>query len=214
MLSNNSKNSIKEKLNELRCTRTNLVIGDVTCYTDEYLMEDLGRSFGGYQMTSNSYQTTKKKHNSLLFVVEQLEKVSKNYNCNAFDDNRIKELNARIDELLRKLDGNDEATIKDIKSIYILISEELTSRLINLCDYISKNNLDSEELTYNEIIFKNTQRFYQNKSVYKEVETIDNYFNSLIDGACSFIERVTGNDIRKDIYSRLDSNKDIKVKRK
>ena len=193
------------RVDRLRDVSRNLVIGEVTCYSHDYKMEDLGRSFGGYQMTSKSSTSKKEKSNGIKFVIEQLEKTSMIYKSDAFEDNRFNVLNNKIDELFKKLEnGYDENTADSIQSLYGLLAEELTIRLINLFNHIRINNIDTTQLVYSATIFRNTHRFYEDRSEYEEIETIDNYFDTLIDGACSFIERVTGNNIKNELYSRLN----------
>ena len=193
------------RVDRLRDVSRNLVIGEVTCYSYDYKMEDLGRSFGGYQMTSKSSTSKKEKSNGIKFVIEQLEKICMTYKCDAFDNNRFETLNNKIDELFKKLEQEyDENTADSIQSLYGLFAEELTVRLINLFNHIRNNDIDTTQLTYTATLFRNIHRFYEDRSEYEEIESIDNYFDTLIEGACSFIQRVNGINIKDELYSRIN----------
>lgn len=193
-----------DRLTRLSDIKKDLVLGEVTCYSYSSGMRDRGRYFGGYQMTSTSNVTKKVKNNGIKFVIEKLEIISELYNSDAFSNNRLHTLLEKIESLETKARTKyDEETLNSIQSIYGLIAEELTIRLINLCNHIRNNNIKTDELTYEETIYRYGTKFYDDESEYEEIEKIDNYFDSIIEGACTFIERITNQNIKDELLSRL-----------
>lgn len=172
----------------------------------DYEMVNKGKYNGGYQMESNtsSYEITKKR--GIEFLIQKLEEVSNTIGSDAFTNNKLLELANKCDILFKNYaNGYDEKTTDHIQAIYGLMAEELTIRLITLSNHINKNNINTNELKYNKLIYTNNSTYFEEEHSYTEYEVIDNYYDSLIEASCTFIERVTGQDIRSNI-----TNKDIK----
>ena len=56
---------------------------------------------------------------------------------------------------------------------------------------------------YSKRIYTNNYNFYEDEHRYSEDEVIHDYFNSIIDGACEYIKRVTDQDIKSEVEVRL-----------
>lgn len=181
----------------------------------DYEMVNKGKYNGGYQMESKStsYEITKKR--GIEFLVQKLEEISNTIGSDAFTNNRLLELANRCDILFKNYDnGYDEKTTDHIQAIYGLMAEELTARLISLCNYINKSNINTTELKYNKLIYTNNSNYYEEEHSYTEYEVIDNYFESVVEASCVFIERVTGQDIRSNITNKDNQETTLVYKNK
>lgn len=129
------------------------------------------------------------------------------YNFNIYDDIKINMLMDRINKIckiLQKKENYDENLLIIIQGLYGLLAEELKSGTYRLCEFIRENNIDLTKLTYEK--YKQDEYWGYNLSKYTTEtceDVIDDYFNSLIEGIALFVERTTGEDIRKELQITL-----------
>ena len=157
----------------------------------------------GYHMESSSsnYDTTESR--GLNFLLDRLTAISKRVESNAFEDNEIATLISKIDEMFSNLNEYDETKLNGIQSLYGLIAEDLTERVYALCDHIRTKEIDTKEFSYSNTLYSSSRPYYEEEHTYTEVEYIDDYFDTVMESVAVFIERVTGQNIREEIKSRL-----------
>ena len=117
-------------------------------------------------------------------------------------------LNKRIDQIYhdsKSFDGDFDKRISAIQSLSGFIAADLRTIIFNLCDSMRDSDIDTSLYDYNESGVKD----YWDNQLTKDTHeiyyrTIDNFFDSIIEGSATFIERVTGRDIRDEIKKRLN----------
>ena len=196
-------NHTGRKIQELREQNYGLVFGEVIC--DSYSAVWGNNYLGHWGCNQTSSTHTRKDGHGINFVITQLESISSRMRSKAFKGNRLSELSSKIMELFDKLKetGYDEKTIGNIYYLRGLLVEELTLRIFDLCNHIRVNDIDTSKLHYSKRIYTNNYNVYEDEHRYSEDEVIHDYFNSIIDGACEYIKRVTGQDIKSEVEVRL-----------
>ena len=178
----------------------------------------------GYHMKSSSSNYDTEESRNLNFLLKQLEGISEMAECNAFEDNTIATLISSVNEKFDSLKEYDEHTIaalispvnenfanfkydenklNAIQSLYGVIAEELTKRTYALCDYIRTKEIDKNKFEYDTIIYSVSRPFYEEQHEYSQREVISNYFDTIMESVAAFVEKVTGENIREEIESRL-----------
>lgn len=178
----------------------------------------------GYHMKSSSSNYDTEESRNLNFLLKQLEEISEMTECNAFEDNTIATLISSVNEKFDSLKEYDEHTIaalispvnenfanfkydenklNAIQSLYGLIAEELTKRTYALCDHIRTKEIDKNKFEYDTIIYSVSRPFYEEQHEYTQREVISNYFDTIMESVAAFVEKVTGENIREEIESRL-----------
>ncbi len=159
------------------------------------------------------------------FIIEKITKIAKEYrplyvlwktgefdnnanDCNIYDDTKINMLMDRINkicEMLKNKKDYDDNYLIIIQGLYGLLAEELKCGTYKLCEFIREKNIDYKALIY----LKYDTDKYWNTYLTKYTEesrtvAIDDYFNSLLNGVALFAERITGEDISKDLQTTLN----------
>ena len=110
---------------------------------------------------------------------------------------------------IRNSKSNDidfDSKITNMSALFGVIAKDLKSIIFDLCDSVYANNTDTSFCKYEDSGVKD---YWDNGSgmdknvheIYRR--TIDNLFDSILDGSVIFVERVTGEDIRSEINKRL-----------
>ena len=193
-----------ERLNNIQ---RNLITGIVTCYSSSNDSYNDNKYYNGYQNSYVYKETTREQCHDLTFIINCLEELSKRYKCNSFDNNSFSEIQLKIDNLYSELlKEYNEETVNKILSLYGILAEELSERVISLCNTFKNRSIDTSKIKYEKMLCRNALSYYDDDCEYYEIERINNYFNKLIEGACTFIENVTGNDIRSEINKKIEKN--------
>ena len=157
----------------------------------------------GYHMKSSSSNYDTEESRNLNFLLNRLEEISEMAKCNAFEDNTIATLISSVNEKFANLKEYDENKLNVIQSLYGVIAEELTKRTYALCDHIRTKEIDKNKFKYDTIIYSVSRPFYEEQHEYSETEVISNYFDTIMESVAAFVEKVTGENIREEIESRL-----------
>jgi len=187
-------NRLKNIMNEVLSTRI---------YHDSYSYRQVYNRIEGYHMESSTDNYDYEEKRDLSFLLERIENISKTYKCDAFEDNRIRVLISKIKEKFASINEYDEKTLNSIQALYGLLAEELTMRTYNLCNFIRENDIDTSKYTYRNVLYSNSSKYYEEESEFTDTEVITDYFNKVMEAVSVFVERVTGQDIRKEIELRL-----------
>ena len=175
----------------------------VTINHDSYDYEQVYKVPYGYQMESRTNNFCYEEKRGVTFLTKRLENVAKQLNCNAFEDNRLSTLIEKINNKFEEMNEYDESKLTSIQALYGLLAEELTVRTYNLCNYIRENNITPSKLSYSKTISSGSRPYFEERHEWTVVESIDDYYNTLMESVAVFTERVTGQDIRKEIELRL-----------
>ena len=159
------------------------------------------------------------------FIIEEITKIAEKYRplyvlwktgnfddinnkYYIYDDVKINMLMDRINkicEMLKNKKDYDDNYLIIIQGLYGLLAEELKCGTYKLCEFIREKNIDYKALIY----LKYDTDKYWNTYLTKYTEesrtvAIDDYFNSLLNGVALFAERITGEDISKDLQTTLN----------
>lgn len=159
------------------------------------------------------------------FVIEEITKIAKDYRplyvlwkTGNFDDinnkyyiyndvkiNILMDRINKICEMLKNKKDYDDNYLIIIQGLYGLLAEELKCGTYKLCEFIREKNIDYKALIYSKY---DTDKYW-NTCLTKYTEesgtvAIDDYFKSLLNGIALFVERITGEDISKDLQTTLN----------
>ena len=135
------------------------------------------------------------------FVINELEKISKKIGYKGFDNNRLHITLDKLKEYESKCDIY-RSNINILHTYNGMLSQELTIRTIDLCNYIRQNNIEINNIEYNKYeSWGNPFDCYQMTS---ESIKIPNEFDKLIEAVSIYVKNVTGEDIRESLQTSLN----------
>ena len=209
------KHYTSDRVVRLEALSNNLVSGVITCTSYDYGMVDKGRYLGGYQWESKNNTYDKYSNHDLLFIVSEFENIAISYGSRSFSGNNMKSMIEMTKRMLEQLNNDyNEETADRVQVLYGLIAHELLIRLLELCEFCKTQGFDPQTLTYSKTIFSDHSTFFEEEHSYNETENIDNYFDSLVNGACQFIQRITGQDVRREVYDKLGCTDNYQIIKK
>lgn len=180
-----------EKIYELKRMRSNLITATkiIDCW---HVMGYTTQTQGGV------YQ----QQYGLSFIIKELERISSIIGFKGFTEKRMNDILEKIKTTEKQINNSDEYE-KNLKNAYIfngLLAQELSSKTLELCEYIRINNINTDFEYYKYSSWGNSMDCYQKTS---EIIEIKNEYDKLMDAVTKYVQNVTGQNIKEEIKNTI-----------